>query len=211
MTFEHDLSLYLFDKGIIQFGEFTLASGKTSPYYVDVRKILGHPEEHSRVIRALATAIRTTSGWQAPAGLVGVPTGGLAIAAALAYATRMPLAYVRKEAKSYGTGKRVEGMEFVEGSTRVLLIEDVVTTGGSVADAIAPLRAAGAQVTDAFTVIDRMGGGTERLAAEGVTLHSLLTIADIVDCLHEEGMISAETVSAVLATTTTAAPEPAPG
>ena len=199
--YAREFSLFLFDNGIIELGEFTLSSGETSPYYIDIRKLMGHPIEYSNMIDMLGSMVVSPAQlWSAPdVGVVGVPTGGLAIAASLAYATKLPLGYVRKEAKSYGTGKRVEGMD-VSGH-EVVLIEDVVTTGGSVAAAIAPLREAGATVHHVCTVIDRVCGGEKRLAIEGVVLHSLLSILDLAEHLRAAGRISTETALELLMST----------
>ena len=121
-----------------------------------------------------------------------MPTGGLAVAASVAYAMGRPLAYVRKEAKAHGTCKRVEGGLVAGGA--VFVIEDVVTTGGSAAAALGPLlEVGGPGVVDAvFTIIDRQGGGEERLRREGVELHSLITLTEIVRCLRVEGRITRE-------------------
>ena len=195
-TFTKEFALFLHSEDNIQFGEFTLASGRTSPYYIDLRQLLAHSAQYKKMVDALAAAIASNPAIQDNCSLVSVPTGGLVVAASLAYATGSPLAYVRKEAKAYGTGKRVEGGAGV--GSELVMIEDVVSTGGSIIDALGPLREEGLAVRNAYAVIDRMRGTTAKLAEEGVALHSLVTIVDIVRCLFEEGRISGATVTKVL-------------
>ena len=109
--------------------------------------------------------------------MAGLELGGVPIATALSLQTGLPAYFVRKEAKKYGTERLVEGGD-VEGK-HLLVIEDVVTSGGQVVLSTDDLRAAGAVITDALCVIDRESGAAEALAASGITLHALFTTSDL--------------------------------
>jgi uridine monophosphate synthetase len=101
-----------------------------------------------------------------------------------------PLIYPRKEVKSYGTGRAVEGI-YTSGD-KVVVIEDLVTTGGSVLTAIEPLTAAGLEVEDVVVLIDREQGGGRHLAEAGYRLHVALNVSEILDTLRQAGRISEE-------------------
>ncbi|HLB68627.1 MAG TPA: orotate phosphoribosyltransferase [Thermoplasmata archaeon] len=157
--------------GALAFGDFTLASGKRSPYYVDIKKAITRPD----VLRAIAKAM-------APHAvnadrIAGVELGAVPIAAAVSMETGRPYVIVRKERKEHGTSKDFEG-ELIAGE-RVVFVEDVVTTGGTLAKAIERLRANGVTVSEAIAVVDREEGGREALAAIGVKLSALLTAAEL--------------------------------
>jgi len=157
--------------GALAFGDFTLASGKRSPYYVDIKKAITRPD----VLRAIAKAM-------APQAvnadrIAGVELGAVPIAAAVSMETGRPYVIVRKERKEHGTSKDFEG-ELIAGE-RVVFVEDVVTTGGTLAKAIERLRANGVTVSEAIAVVDREEGGREALAAIGVKLSALLTAAEL--------------------------------
>ena len=122
----------------------------------------------------------TRSPDQVPEGtevLAGLELGGVPVVTALARVTGLPATFVRKKAKEYGTARFAEGAA-VEGR-RVLVVEDVVTSGGQVVLSTADLRGAGADVTDVVCVIDRSEGGSEALAAEGLRLHSVVERSDL--------------------------------
>lgn len=205
MTFVHDFSLFLYDKGILKFGRYTLSSGQESQYYIDLRKVLGYPREYSMMIKMLAAEIARRHGSNPRQVLVGVPTGGLAIAASVAILSHLPLAYVRKAPKSYGSGNQVEGAVLTHES-EAILIDDVISTGGSLFGALVPLWDNGLAPQHVYTIVDRMMGGRERLARHDMTLHSLLTIEDIVTCLQDEGRISEEVAESVRAAAAAASP-----
>jgi orotate phosphoribosyltransferase len=154
-------------------GEFVLRSGVTSTEYFDKYRFEADPPLLRDIAAALVPLV--------PDGtevLAGLELGGVPIATVLSQLTGIPAAFVRKEAKTYGTCRLAEGGP-IEG-LRLLVVEDVVTSGGAVLDALAELAARGAVVTDAVCVIDRESGGAERLAAEhGVALHALYTMSEL--------------------------------
>ena len=188
MDFVKEFATFLYEKKIIRFGDFTLASGKNSPYYIDLRLIPSFPHSYRKMIKGLQNIIAEDIGFENFHSLVSVPTGGLVVAASLATEIVKPLIYVRKQAKEHGTGKAVEGVTCQD--MKLLMIEDVVTSGGSVINAIKSIKEEKMIVTDAYAIVDRMEGATQALQAEGVKLHSLLTINDITQSLFEQKLIT---------------------
>ncbi|MDR3205511.1 MAG: orotate phosphoribosyltransferase [Candidatus Methanoplasma sp.] len=156
--------------GALQFGEFTLASGAKSDYYIDIKKASTNPKVLLLISKLMAECIKDR-GIEADR-IAGVVLGSIPLAAALSLATGMPYVMVRKEKKDHGTSKLIEGDLFP--GDRVLVVEDVITTAGSGIQAIATLRENGAEVLNVISVIDREGGGRESLAGIGVTLNSLV-------------------------------------
>ena len=195
MKFAKEFSAFLYEKKIIRFGDFTLASGKKSPYYIDLRLVPSYPIYYRKMIKGLQNIIAEDVGLENFHSLVSVPTGGLVVAASLAIEIVKPIIYVRKEAKEHGTGKAVEGVTCQD--MKLLMIEDVVTSGGSVIKAIKSIKDEKMQVTDAYAIVDRMEGATEALQAEGVKLHSLLTIKQIAESLFEQKLITEDVLNQV--------------
>ena len=195
MGFVKEFATFLNEKKIIRFGDFTLASGKKSPYYIDLRLVPSFPHEYRKMIKELQNLIADDVGFENFHSLVSVPTGGLIVAASLATEIVKPLIYVRKQAKEYGTGKVVEGV--ICHDMKLLMIEDVVTSGGSVINAIKSIREEKMVVTDVYAVVDRMEGATQALQVDGVKLHSLLTINDITQSLFEQKLITEDVLKQV--------------
>jgi orotate phosphoribosyltransferase len=161
----------LLASGAVKFGDFTLTSGKKSDVYVDVKLAWTDPSRLSTLAQALSERVRGEK------VLAGMELGAVPLVVATALRTHLPFVVLRKAARAHGTGTRVEGR--VEPGALCLLLEDVVTTGGSVAESVELLRGAGAVVERAVTVIDREEGGSERLATLGVRLESLATLAEL--------------------------------
>jgi len=166
-------------------GQFTLASGKQSKYYVDARLTTMSPEGLS-VIGPLALSTLRQSGWEIDA-VGGLTLGADPISYAISYASADSLRplrafTVRKEAKSHGTGKTIEG-PFKEGD-RVAVIEDVITTGGSALRAIEAVRAANGIVAGVLALVDREEGGRQAIEAAGVPVISLVLASQIIKALE---------------------------
>jgi len=195
MEFAKEFASFLYEKKIIRFGDFTLASGKKSPYYIDLRLVPSYPIQYRKMIKGLQNLIAEDIGFENFHSLVSVPTGGLVVAASLATEIVKPLIYVRNKPKEHGTGKAVEGVTCQE--MKLLIIEDVVTSGGSVINAIKTIKEEKMVVTDAYAVVDRMEGAVQALEAEGVKLHSLLTIKEIAENLFEQKLISEDVLKQV--------------
>lgn len=187
MDFVKEFSVFLFESKIIQFGDFTLASGKKSPYYVDLRLVPSYPHQFRKMVKHLQNEITEKIGLENFDSLVSVPTGGLIIASALAIETVKPLIYVRSKPKEYGTSKSVEGK--IHEGLKVVMIDDVATTGGSVVNAIKSLKEAKIRVEDAFVIVNRMEGADEALQEQGVRLHSILDVLQITKVLNENDIV----------------------
>ena len=187
MDFVKEFSTFLHKNKIIRFGDFTLASGKKSSYYVDLRLVPSYPHEFRKMVKYLQNEIIKDIGLDKFDSLVSVPTGGLVIASALAIETVKPLIYVRSKPKDYGTSKSVEG-KIVEGM-KVVMIDDVATTGGSVVNGIMSLKEAKIKVEDAYVIVNRMEGADKALKNQGVTLHSITNVMQITKSLHEQNLV----------------------
>ena len=195
MDFVKEFSTFLFENKIIQFGDFTLASGKKSSYYVDLRLVPSYPHDFRRMVKHLQNEITNDVGLENFDSLVSVPTGGLVIASALAIETVKPLIYVRSKPKDYGTSKSVEGK--IQEGMKVVMVDDVATTGGSVLNGIKSLKEANIKIEDAYVIVNRMEGADESLKEQGVTLHSLLNVLEITKALHEQNLIGDEILQKV--------------
>jgi orotate phosphoribosyltransferase len=195
MEFVKEFVTFLHQKEVIKFGDFTLASGKSSSYYVDLRLVPSYPHEFRMMIKYLENQITEDIGLENFESIVSVPTGGLVIASALAIEIVKPLIYVRSKPKDYGTSKSVEGK--IHDGMKVVMIDDVATTGGSVVNAIKLLTDVNVPVKDAYVIVDRMEGADEALADLGVKMHSILNILQIAEILYEQKMIDIEILDKV--------------
>ena len=157
-------------------GDFVLRSGKRSQYYLDKYRFETVPD----LLEALGARLAAKAAEVEPdaARLAGPELGAVALAAAASLASRLPFLIVRAEAKAYGTANRIEGA-YAAGE-RIVLIEDVVTSGGAAADAVRAVRQAGLECRTAICVIDREEGGVDALARVGVRLFSLFSAAQVV-------------------------------
>lgn len=179
---DHAALVALLAERSVKRGNFTLASGKKSQYYIDARLTTMSPEGLS-LIGAVALASLRKVGWHIDA-VGGLTLGADPIAYAVSYASASsdnPLRAftVRKEAKSHGTGKLIEG-PFRAGD-RVAVIEDVITTGGSALRAIEAVRGAEGMVVGVLALVDRGEGGRQAIEAAGTSVISLVTAAEIIE------------------------------
>lgn len=195
MEFVKEFAIFLHQKDIIKFGDFTLASGKKSSYYVDLRLVPSYPLEFRKMVKYLEKEIVKDIGLDNFDSVVSVPTGGLVIASALAIETVKPLIYVRSKPKDYGTSKSVEGKIFDE--MKAVMIDDVATTGGSVITAIKLLKKENISVKDAYVIVNRSEGADEALLEVGVKIHSILNILQITEILYDQNLIEKEILEKV--------------
>jgi len=187
MEFVKEFAIFLHKNDIIKFGDFTLASGKKSPYYIDLRLVASFPHIFRKMTKNLQKLVSEKIGLDNFDSLVSVPTGGLVIGSALAIETIKPLIYVRDKPKDYGTTKSIEGKIF--SGMKVVLIDDVITTGNSVINAIKQLKDAGLSISDVYVIINRLEGGDKALSNIGVQTHQLTDILEITDILFQEKLI----------------------
>ena len=165
------IATLLLESGAIEFGDFVLASGAQSPYYIDIKAATTKPAILSAIGKAIAEE------WEFDM-VAGVAVGAVPIAVAVSLASGRPFAIIRKVEKDHGKSGTIIGD--VSGRN-VLLVEDVTTSGGSALYGLAALRAAGAHVDWVVTVVDREAGAHEALAEKGVSLHALVRVSELMD------------------------------
>jgi orotate phosphoribosyltransferase len=190
MEFVKEFAIFLHQNDIIKFGDFTLASGKKSSYYIDLRLVASFPHIFRKMIKNLQKLVSEKTGLDNFDSLVSVPTGGLVIGSALAIETVKPLIYVRDKPKDYGTTKSIEGKIF--SGMKVVLIDDVITTGNSVINAIKQLKDAGLSISDVYVIINRLEGANNTLELEEVNLYQLTDVLEITTILFQEKLVSKE-------------------
>ena len=197
------LSSALHALGAVKFGQFKLASGIESPIYVDLRLLVSRP---SLLAQAAVRYAGLLAGLPCDR-ICGVPYAALPIATAVALESDVPLIYPRKEVKEHGLGKEIEGAW--QPGERVVIIEDLITSGGSTIATAERLRAAGLIVEHAIVLIDREQGGVANLAAAGITTHAVFTLTELLDDLVAQGRIDApqrDTVQAFMRRTQVTSP-----
>ena len=190
MEFVKEFAIFLYKNNIIRFGNFTLASGKNSSYYVDLRLIPSYPHQFRKMIKNLQNLIVEKTGLDDFDCLASVPTGGLVVTSALAIEIVKPLIYVRSKPKEHGTTKSIEGKISV--GMKVVMVDDVMTTGISVLNGINQLKEAGLLVSDLYVIINRLEGADKALSDIGVQTHQLTDILEITNVLFQEKLIDKE-------------------
>lgn len=176
----------LCDAEVLKLGLFDLASGRKSPVYVDLRILPSFPEsfeiiadELTRLVKELKVDV-----------IAGAETAGIPYAAAIAIKAKLPMVYVRKRPKGYGTNSMIEGILNKDDSC--VLIDDMVTNAGSKLIFIDGIRETGASVEHVVVTLDREQGAMAALKKEGVKLHSLITLRQLLDYMIDRNMITRE-------------------
>ncbi len=190
MEFVKEFATFLYKNDIIKFGNFTLTSGKDSSYYIDLRLVPSFPHQFRKMIKNLQNLIIEKTGLDNFDSLASVPTGGLVITSALAIEVVKPLIYVRNKPKEHGTTKSIEGK--IESGMKVVMVDDVMTTGTSVLNGIKQLKESGLSISSVFVIINRLEGADKSLNDIGVQVHQLTDILEITNILFQEKLISKE-------------------
>jgi len=180
----------------LKFGVFKLTSGKASPYYVDLRVVPSFPDAFTRICDFYAQAITSQIGLKTFDRIAGVPIAGIPFASQIAYNLKKPFLYIRKGLRRHGRQRRVEGI-LVSGD-RVLLVDDLVTTGLTLRKAAEAVRAEGGVVEKAVAFMDREEGGREKLANNGIQLTTLLKISEVAKVLHDVGSLDEESFKTIM-------------
>ena len=192
-TYNNSLAEGLLKAGCVQFGSFTLKSGLQSPIYIDLRRLVSNPVLLAEAGNAYSRALLKLH-FECMAAL---PYAALPIGTAISLQNGWPLIYPRKEVKAYGTKAEIEGS--YQPGQRVVVIDDLATTGESKFEAIDKLKATGLVVEDVVVLIDRQSGAAESLSDAGYHLHAVFTLTDLLDYYEAQQSISAEHIAAVRA------------
>ena len=197
MNTKQSIAKALLDIGAVGFSPespITFKSGIRSPVYVDNRALIYHPAAWHRIIDGFDALIETR-GLDFDV-LAGVAVGGVPHSSALAYMTHKPSIFIRKESKDHGKGQRIEGGAVA--SKRVLLIEDLITTGGSSLSAVDALKAAGALVDDVLAIISYgFSNASEAFDKAGLRLHTMTDFAAVLEQARTSGTLNDEQLAVV--------------
>lgn len=176
----------LCDANVVKFGQFTYVSGKKGPIYVDIRILPSNPESMEKVSAEMASLIDTLN----VDIVAGAETAGISLAAVVAQILKKPMVYIRKKPKAHGTKSNIEGV-VKEGQT-VVLVDDMITDGGSKVGFIEGIRNAHAVIEDSVVVLDRGQGGSDTMDSVGVSLHSLITLKELLGYMIENNLVAEE-------------------
>ena len=160
------------ENDVIKFGNFKLSSGRESDYYVDMKKAITLPE----ILDCVAHLITEKIDEKNIDKIAGPALGAVPIATATSLISKKPMLMIRKEKKSYGTSKQIEGE--LNPEDKVIIVEDVTTTGGSLFKAINVIEENGGIITEAFVIVDRQEGAKENFETHNIKFTPLLTISE---------------------------------
>jgi orotate phosphoribosyltransferase len=182
--------------GSLQFGAFKLTSGKISPYYIDLRIVPSFPDAFQKISDFYVAFIRDEIGLRNFERIAGIPVAGMPFTALIACNLRKPFLYIRRGVRLHGRQRRIEGI--LAPGDRILLVDDLITTGLSLRKASKAITAEGGVVTDAVVLLDRQEGGRESLSKDGIKLHALLNISEVANILYETGTIDRDQLKTIL-------------
>jgi orotate phosphoribosyltransferase len=182
--------------GALKFGTFKLTSGEVSPYYIDLRIVPSFPDAFRKICDFYIALIQSNIGTDGFDRLAGIPTAGISFSSIAAYYLKKPFIYVRPTERQHGRGRRVEGI--LSPGDRVLLMDDLITSGESILKAAKAVRAEGGVVTDVVVLLDREENGKKNLAKNGIRLHYLLTTSEAAYKLYDIGAITEDQLDTIL-------------
>jgi orotate phosphoribosyltransferase len=177
------VSLSLVRNDALKIGDYILHSGKKSPYYVDLRQSISNHIAMDWIANSLARIIINEIGREKVDKIMGVPTAGIPFATIVSQKLAKPMLYYRRERKEHGVRKKIEGM--MERNDRILMIDDLITTGQSVIDAAEAAREQGGIVCELVVLLDREQGGREYIRSKNIEPHVLFNISEAFDWLNE--------------------------
>jgi orotate phosphoribosyltransferase len=181
------VGILLIKNNAIKFGDYILTSGKKSPYYIDLRQTISSPITMDWIGNALTRIIVNEIGRDKIDKILGVPTAGVPFATVVSQKLGIPLIYYRQARKEHGVRKKVEGI--LDRNDRVLVVDDLITTGESVIEAAEVVRDQGGVVNEMVVLLDREQGGQQRLRTCRIEPHVLFSISDAMAWLHKVGLI----------------------
>jgi len=181
------VGILLIKNSAIKFGDYILASGKKSPYYIDLRLTISSPITMDWIGNALTRIVINEIGKDKIDKILGVPTAGVPFATVVSQKLAIPLIYYRQARKEHGVRKKIEGI--LDRNDRVLIIDDLITTGESVIESAEVVREQGGVVNELVVLLDREQGGKERLRSSRIEPHVLFKISDAMEWLHTVGLI----------------------
>jgi orotate phosphoribosyltransferase len=183
---KEDLVMFLFDKGAIKVGDFTLSSGLRSTFYLDLRILQSYPVFFRKSISLLKMLVLSHIGYDGFDFICSIPTSGTIFGSALAYELFKPHSYLRKDSKSYGTKRKLEGV--IDSKSNMIFVDDVVTTGQSIINGVNSITES--KICGVFVVVNRGQGADKQFKKMGIKLYSAVTISEIFNILHKKKKIS---------------------
>ena len=184
------ISLNLIRNNALKIGDYILRSGKKSPYYVDLRQTISDPISMDWISNSLARIVINEIGESKTDKILGVPTAGVPFATIISQKLAKPMLYYRKERKEHGVRKKIEGD--LQRNERIVMVDDLITTGQSVIDAVNAARDQGGVVNELVVLLDREQGGKENLRAQSIEPHVLFNISEAFEWMREVELIDEE-------------------
>ena len=191
------LAIALYTSGCLKFGSFKIKSGATSPYYIDLARLLSSPKQLCSIADLAAEQVKQIMVSVRIDKLASIELKGALIVPSIACKLNVPCIVVRKEEKVYGVTGRIAGADVAKGDN-ILFFDDVISEGLSKIEGIKPLQELGGNVKHLLVVVNREQGGKENLEKLGFQVHALAKISDIVNSLYQTNNISKEQATEVL-------------
>ena len=191
------LAIALYTSGCLKFGSFKIKSGATSPYYIDLARLLSSPKQLCSIADLAAEQVKQIMVSVRIDKLASIELKGALIVPSIACKVNVPCIVVRKEEKAYGVTGRIAGADVAKGDN-ILFFDDVISEGLSKVEGIKPLQELGGNVKHLLVVVNREQGGKENLEKLGFKVHALAKISDIVNSLYQNKHISKEQATEVL-------------
>jgi uridine monophosphate synthetase len=190
------ISLNLIRNNALKIGDYILHSGKKSPYYVDLRQTISDPISMDWISNSLARIVINEIGESKTDKILGVPTAGVPFATIISQKLAKPMLYYRRERKEHGVRKKIEGD--MQRNERIVMVDDLITTGQSVIDAANAARDQGGVVHELVVLLDREQGGKENLRAQSIEPHVLFNISEAFEWLREVKLIDEDHYNVIM-------------